>query len=403
MNIVIANLASPANPGDQAILCGTLKMIRLMYSEPKVTVVTRAISQKYVYEHFGCQAVANFPNVEHIATDSILGKIINLPKAFQGAAPTEDAIHDADLVFLVGGAYFYSYRPLLPGVTYLSHFSALRWAKKYKKPVIFLPQSYGPFQSRIAKKLFDYAIHSADHVFYREKISGEWLAKEYPSSRNKMSFMHDLALFLEKEDLLTKGAKKDPSRIIGLTIRAWRSGGKDQHTYLKTLKDTLLDLKKEIPLKIRVIVQVQDPKKGEGDEWISQELVRQLNEQAGEEVAKLFTKSPFFSLPEIAWLYHECELMIGMRLHSGLISYITGTPALITGYQHKAEGILQSLGIQDLYLGSFESLTAEKLETVCKSVIHNRSVWTQKIDETLARIRQDIAHTFRETVERIIR
>jgi polysaccharide pyruvyl transferase WcaK-like protein len=401
MKLVVANLASPANPGDQAILRGALKLLRATFQDPEIFAVTRAYSEKTAYEALGCHAVPHYPDVECLASDSPLQKLFNIPRALLNPSKLVAAIKQADVVFTMGGAYYYSYRKLAPGFTYLSHFSAVALAQFFHKPVIFLPQSYGPFQSWIAQSLFDWAVHTADFIFYREEITGEWMRRRYPALAHKYGFMPDLAFNLEHEDVLPRFQKNTPAGRVGLTIRAWEASERNQHDYLKALVEALSRLYQDHHMRIRVIVQVQDPKKGEGDEWISRELALQLEQRLGKDAVELCTAQPYFKLPEICKLYQQCDFLIGMRLHSALLSFIAGRPAMVAGYQHKAEGILKKLGLEGLYMGAFHQLDAPALQRACESMLTHQEMWARKIEMALANARSEIRRTFAERMKQL--
>ena len=50
---------------------------------------------------------------------------------------------------------------------------------------------------------------------------------------------------------------------------------------------------------------------------------------------------------ELGTLLSQCELTIGTRLHSAIISMNFGTPAFALNYEHKSEGIMNQLGLPD--------------------------------------------------------
>ena len=393
--ILLANLASPANPGDQAILQGSLKLLRSFFKDPKITLVTRAISRKSFYEGLGCSTIPSYPNVEPIGTDCLPKKFVNAVSTFYQPGPLWEAVRNSDLIFLAGGAYFYSYRRGFPGLTFLSHLPAVEWARKMKKPVIFLPQSYGPLKSWVSQQLFARAVQRADLVFFRENLSGEWLGKKFPSLGQRFSFMPDLALFLEKEDLLEQVRPNvlKPSRV-GVTIRSWQVTPEAEKSYLETLVEALSWLHQTHGLKIRSIVQVQDPKKGEGDEWISHLLEERLIQKLGKESVELSTAHPYFQLKEICSLYRECDFLLATRLHSALLTFLVGRPALVAGYQHKTEGILKALGLEELYLGPLESVGLEGIKKAFENLWQRKEEWIQKIDLALNRARSEIRGVF---------
>lgn len=398
--VLIANLASPANPGDQAILQGSLKLIRETLKPETVTLVTRAYSQKDAYHESGCAVVPSYPDVDKLNLEDSMRKILRVPAALGNPWPLIEAARNVDCVFLAGGAYFYSYRKVFPGLTYLAHISPVFLAKK-RCPVIFLPQSYGPFGSSISKTLFQYTLKRAKKVFYREDVSGDLLRGNFAEMQDKFVFMPDHALYLEKQDLLGADvtAPSTSPRIIGVTIRPWNEGGADAGSYMEILAEALEIFALEHKAVIRIIVQVQDDKRMEGDEAISSLLKKRLLKKIQPEQVELFTQKPFFTVGEISRLYAQCHVMVSMRLHSALLGYILGCPALVAGYQHKASGILKQLGLNDLYLGAYHKITKDHLLNCLNQVWCKKEQYQQRIDAALNEARGLIRKGFEDCLK----
>ena len=400
IKLILANLASPANPGDQAIFLSTLQLLRSFFKNPAITVTTRDFSERHAYEELGCRVIRDYPDTEVLATDSLFQTIVNLPRAFSDPSPLRDAIAEADFVFLAGGGYLCSYRRFLPGLSFLAHLTPIDWARKLKKPVIILPHSYGPLRSRAALLLFDRAIQKVDLAFYREEISGKWLKERYPVLASRFVFMPDLALALESAGLTQRPpAPKRSQGLIGVTVRPWADGKVDAKNYFDVLATTLSEMHFETGAGIRIIPQVQDVKKMEGDTGPSQYLFERLKFLIGRDAVEVCDKDPYFRLHEICRLYQECDLMVAMRLHSSLLSFLMGCPAVVVGYQHKAEGILKSLHLSDLYAGRYDEVTVPKLKAACQKVWGDRAAWREKIAGALASSRSQIFEIFFEEMK----
>ena len=73
-----------------------------------------------------------------------------------------------------------------------------------------------------------------------------------------------------------------------------------------------------------------------------------------------------------------------------------GTPALVVGYQHKTEGVLGALGLEDLYLGGFESVGVKAMKDSCERMWHQKEEWIKKIDSALTLARQEIHDIFQK-------
>ncbi len=51
---------------------------------------------------------------------------------------------------------------------------------------------------------------------------------------------------------------------------------------------------------------------------------------------------------ELGSIFSKCVFTVSTRLHSAIISMNVGTPALVFNYEHKSEGIMRRLGLDDL-------------------------------------------------------
>ena len=51
---------------------------------------------------------------------------------------------------------------------------------------------------------------------------------------------------------------------------------------------------------------------------------------------------------EMGKLLSACDLTVGTRLHSAIISMNFGTPAIAINYEHKSAGIMQQLGMPEM-------------------------------------------------------
>lgn len=264
-----------------------------------------------------------------------------------------------------------------------------------------MPQSYGPFNSFIAEKLFEYVLRYAKKVYFREQITGGYLKEKFEPYFSKATEMPDLALFLERKDILDDSiAIPDQNKkTIGVTLRPWNVDGVDAYDYAEKLSDALTSVARQRDLKVKIIVQVMDQKKTEGDENISEHLKALLYKKCPNLSVELLCEKPFFSLSKICSLYASCDMLIGMRLHSSLLSFVVGCPALTVGYQHKAEGILKMLNLEKLYLGSYQKVSIKELEDRILEVLDHRAIYVEKIEKELENARQRISDAFKEVFE----
>ncbi|WP_243690681.1 polysaccharide pyruvyl transferase family protein, partial [Cronobacter sakazakii] len=71
---------------------------------------------------------------------------------------------------------------------------------------------------------------------------------------------------------------------------------------------------------------------------------------------------------EMGKILGACELTVGTRLHSAIISMNFGTPAIAINYEHKSAGIMQQLGMPEMAIeirhlldGSLQAMVGDTL------------------------------------------
>lgn len=86
---------------------------------------------------------------------------------------------------------------------------------------------------------------------------------------------------------------------------------------------------------------------------------------------------------QLGTLLSKCELTIGTRLHSAIISMNFGTPAFALNYEHKSEGIMNQLGLPDFGVPLIE-LCNGKLQEKVDSYLENSLAFKQNVSDALA-------------------
>ena len=97
-----------------------------------------------------------------------------------------------------------------------------------------------------------------------------------------------------------------------------------------------------------------------------------------------------------------CDLTVGTRLHSAIISMNFGTPAIAINYEHKSAGIMQQLGMPEMAVdirhlldGSLAAMAADTLgqlpalnQRLATAVAADREKGALMVKSVLDRIRE---------------
>ncbi|MDF3008927.1 MAG: colanic acid biosynthesis protein [Enterobacter kobei] len=104
---------------------------------------------------------------------------------------------------------------------------------------------------------------------------------------------------------------------------------------------------------------------------------------------------------EMGKIFSACDLTVGTRLHSAIISMNFGTPAIAINYEHKSAGIMQQLGMPEMAIdirhlldGSLASMVADTLgqlpainQQLATAVAAERDNGLQMVKSVMDRVR----------------
>lgn len=364
MNLLLIGNHTCGNRGDAAILRGLLEEIERQHPGTKVTVTSRyPISSAYLLGH---PTVSDPFHIWHKRLASgLMGKIKN--KVSQYAVPTlmmraiqtqsgfllkllpksitreVDALHNFDAVIQVGGSFFVD----LYGYGQFEYpFAALL----AKKPLFLIGHSMGPCEGRLYRRLMATLLSHSD-VALREPVSRQLLAKsELPLGR--LTSGGDTAWLVDPRldksislKWLDERVEKRP--VVAITVR-------ELAPFDKRLNTTQLAYETAVAKLVNQLIadgyDVLAASTCTGiDSYHRDDRMNALsigaNVREKEHYHVVMDELNDF---ELGLLFRRCELVIGTRLHSAIISMNFGTPAIAINYEHKSLGIMQQLDMPTL-------------------------------------------------------
>lgn len=239
-----------------------------------------------------------------------------------------------DLFFeIAGGDSFSDIYGIRRPALYQKYHSRIR---KLRKPLIFLPQTIGPFKSDRAKRIAASSLSYATHVFARDPISYEkaleFTKKEHVSGAIDMAFFMDY-LPNEKEDIRPV-AGLNPSGLL------WNGGytGANQFGLKADYQELISKIIEELHHENCKIVIVPHVLHGptyhiEDDYRVGKMLVEKYP------FCKL---APFFYSPVQAKTFISgLDLIIGSRMHCCIAGYSSGVPIYPLAYSQKFKGLFK--------------------------------------------------------------
>lgn len=408
MKLLILGNHTCGNRGDSAILRGLLDAINTLSPEAEVDVMSRyPVSSSWLLNrpvmgdplYLQMKAHNNAPGMvgrvkkvlrrryQHQVllsrvTDS--GKLRNIAIA-QGFTDFVRLLSGYDAIIQVGGSFFVD----LYGVTQFEHALCTFMAKK---PIYMVGHSVGPFQSPAFNQMANYVFGHCDALFLRESVSLD-LMKRSDIDTSKVEKGVDTAWLVDHHD---------ETFDASYAVQHWLNVAQQQKTVAITLRelapfDKRLGTTQEAYEKAfagvvnRIIAsgwQVMALSTCTGiDSYNKDDRMVALNLRKHiQDPSRYHVVMDELNDLEMGKLLGACDLTVGTRLHSAIISMNFGTPAIAINYEHKSAGIMQQLGMPEMAVDIRHLLNGD-LEAMAADTLGQLSTLVPRLNDAVARER----------------
>ncbi|MER1975246.1 colanic acid biosynthesis pyruvyl transferase WcaK [Pseudocitrobacter faecalis] len=408
MKLLILGNHTCGNRGDSAILRGLLDAINTLSPEAEVDVMSRyPVSSSWLLNrpvmgdplYLQMKAHNNAPGMvgrvkkvlrrryQHQVllsrvTDS--GKLRNIAIA-QGFTDFVRLLSGYDAIIQVGGSFFVD----LYGVTQFEHALCTFMAKK---PIYMVGHSVGPFQAPAFNQMANYVFGHCDALFLRESVSLD-LMKRSDIDTSKVEKGVDTAWLVDHHN---------DSFDASYAVQHWLNVAQQQKTVAITLRelapfDKRLGTTQEAYEKAfagvvnRIIAsgwQVMALSTCTGiDSYNKDDRMVALNLRKHiQDTSRYHVVMDELNDLEMGKLLGACDLTVGTRLHSAIISMNFGTPAIAINYEHKSAGIMQQLDMPEMAVDIRHLLNGD-LEAMAADTLGQLPTLVPRLNEAVARER----------------
>ncbi|MFF8027403.1 polysaccharide pyruvyl transferase family protein [Streptomyces sp. NPDC007896] len=396
MNIVVINAYVRENAGDAALLSVCLRQVREAF--PDADVVVAGMEDAAAHPEF--EGVRNIGSLRRYVADGTVslprrlmrkalvgmaGAVaVALPRPLRRtllrALPAEarreaEAVSRADLVVSMGGGYVLA-RPGLDG--YQNVFFVLLpalLAQKAGVPVVWAPQSFGPFPAAAQRRLVGHVMRRSAAVLAREDVSvGELLACGIPEEHIERAVDAGFAFAPGRAVAWRDRLGVAPGeRLVGVTARRWLAPTA-QDRYERELARTI-DAVQATGARVVLIPQVSTDYLGDDDRVCERRIAAHC------------TSGPLMvdevvDYRDLKGLYDECGLLIGTRFHSVIFSLTSEVPCVAIEYEHKTRGIMADLELSSWVL-PIADVTHERLWALVEPLLEDPGPYRALLDKNL--------------------
>jgi colanic acid/amylovoran biosynthesis protein len=363
-DVVVVNAYVRENAGDAALLAVCLQQVRDAFPQARIRIAGMEDPRLHA-EFDGAENIGSMRR--HVADGTVsrpwrvlrkaagvLGgtacAVLPSPllSALRPLMPAEvrrevDAVRGADLVVSMGGGYFNA-RSGLDGYQNL-FFVVLPalLAGRRGVPVVFAPQSFGPFRTRPQRWLAGYVVRRSALALAREDVSVGLLAQcgaDGEPVRRAVDSGFAFAPPPATEWRVRLGLDADRT-LVGVTARRWLAPSA-QDAYERALAETI-DALQGSGARVVLIPQVTTDYLGDDDRIVE----RRIAGYCGSAPLRIDERVDF---RDLKGLYSACDLMLGTRFHSVIFALTSMVPCLAIEYEHKTRGIMRDLGLEEWVL-----------------------------------------------------
>jgi colanic acid/amylovoran biosynthesis protein len=418
MRILILNTCSTLNRGDAAIVLGQIRLLQEYCPDAHIAITSRtpALDQAF-YGPMGVEVLSPLTPALSLYK-GLKRKLVGGARALASWGDKRrliQALQRSDLVLSCGGGYFYSYRRILPGTTFGQNVIHVYLAAFLDKPLVFLPQSFGPFGSSLAQRGVSRLLERQNvlKVFAREEVSHRLLHRMLSKNHHsKIALCPDMALYLDGNigQSTLKGEPLDLRQpILAINVREWAfpeaghliSRRLKREEYLNALTDVARFFIQRYRGSVVVVPQALGPDPSEDDRGICREFCQRVRDCIAESWEVQFREPDTSSLTGFMELLSQVTILIGTRLHSCILALLAGTPAISIGYQYKSQGTLDVLGLgrfntdinglsSDWLLAQLEEIMNQRCE-IQAEIRQSLSLARTQIDEQVGRLLTSLA------------
>lgn len=369
MKILLLNVHSPHNAGDLAILQETLNLLRRSFADaditvaindpdhdrlpPGVTYVDSFMRWMIRVDSAGEWHWRKFVALLYVPWLLLAGVLFRvarfrfMPSSFT-RRPLMQAYYDADVVAVIGGGHLFARHRL--NIAFLWLWTGLALAVLLRKPLIMLPQSYGPLPGKLQRRMLRWLLQRSALVAAREFRSLQLLAEI--GLRRPVLLLPDLAFtateasFQALATAVPQLAHLDATRpIIGFTLMDWQGQNprfQNQYAYEEAVLGLIRHIHDRYAGQIVVFAQCTGPTAAQDDRYVA----RRLASVAALHDVPVLLIDEVLSPAILKAAYHRMDVLVATRMHSAIFALSNSVPTIVVGYLHKSVGVMELLGLQ---------------------------------------------------------
>jgi colanic acid/amylovoran biosynthesis protein len=276
-----------------------------------------------------------------------------------------------------------------------------------QRPLVLLPQTYGPFKSKLARVIARWIMKRADHIYSRDKAGLEVVGKLIGTSRPSAEFAFDMGFALEPQappetTMALISRLKAGQSLVGLNVSGLLYVGScpsDNVFGLKTDYRKLLLLIIEhfvhAGCQVLLIPHVFGDSR-ESDTAAGQDFWSNLPSSIKSSVHLLEGQ---FDQHQVKYVIGQCDFFLGSRMHACIAALSQCVPSVALAYSKKFLGVMQSIEMDAAVADLRQEEEAQVIDRLTTAYNSRRRI-REQLELEMPEIKQKVLSLFSRLVQR---
>jgi polysaccharide pyruvyl transferase CsaB len=271
------------------------------------------------------------------------------------------------------------------------YLGVIKLAQWMGRPTFIYAQGIGPVNRKLFHPLIKSVFRKCTYISVRDEQSRELLLSMGLEQKN-VEVVPDPVMGLslpEDTDASTQSSELSNSLpVIGISVRYWEQDRRE----LETLAQGLIKANREIPLHLRFL-PFHTPSDNEASRYVMDMLKGSITEHGGQVSICEDAIHPQQMLREVG----QCDVLIGMRLHSLIYAAGRRVPLIGISYDPKIDHFLDR--IQCHPVGATNTLDAEHVAAEIVHLLNTGQEWRTAREDVISKLIQEAGAPARQIVE----
>lgn len=273
-----------------------------------------------------------------------------------------------------------------------------------KKPLVLLPQTYGPYNSIWARMIARFILRHADSIYSRD-LRGIDTVNHLLGNKSNLKtvrFCPDVAFCLEPINLkpitiMPTLSDRISVKLVGFNVSGLLYMGGYTRDNMFGLRFDYRDFVSELLAKLFettdlhvLLIPHTFGNAAQNDQDACKAVWLSAYQKFGERIHLLNGE---YDQNELKAIIGGCDFFIGSRMHACIAALSQGIPSVGIAYSLKFRGVFESLGMGDMVIDARDVTIKEAIDACIKRLEH-REILSKSLAQTIPSIMEQVKSCF---------